>query len=1066
MALHKLTKEEKEKFPSALDGFFEVPVSDFSGFRRVNIVIGRRRQQDVRGTDLENFWDNIRSMTKSFEEGSGGRGLGSRDPRVVSSIVLFFQPKDARQKNNIRNTTVSIDEFDRFRTFKKRIDDQQAGHVPGSDTYPEDEYILLMNIFTIMSVDKDEGFSNTFKSNIFNLVDVEKLEVNTCGFDILKHLKCKITIEQYNEWKLYQYEEFKDYLKKNKIDVGIIGDVINLYSAEEFNKKKTTELLINGRTVRLRKIELEDFEPFFLFGHDETEHYILYNKEKKHFALIDKKNILKENLFCSMKRDIYEKRESKNKKAGNKFFYHKIILFNKVIRDRRDYGVVKKPDHQMRYLFFDYETVVDYKEQNICRPYSLAWLDLSFEDLEMLNKADEDGDKFTIKKMCESRGHFSVSFDCSKSLYDYIRDKPNIIYKFVSFNGSNFDNFILYNDFQKINGDSVGSCFYANSSLLNFKIWGIHHMYDLRRHLIGSLAENCENFKVRSCSKTSFNHNDAQILYNENILMEKLDYGELKDYNIKDVLSLAVLFHKYTDELKKLPAPFESFDVAEKFTISSYAYSVINKHWQNKKINVKNFYVPIKTEADEQKRIRFMKYYNDLKTHNAGGRVELFNGAKVLLELFASLDACSLYPYVMAVINCFYPSGDIIETDKYIDGAIGFYYCDIDQSALKKRKHRKPLIMCDKSGKVNDWATNKKLENHLISTININYLKSWGCDVTVKNGFYFDPKNNKKSCEMFEPLLELMKIKNQQDKLCRDEDPRYNPSLRLVVKLLSNCVSGKMIEGLHLEEIKQINTYEWMKLKGVNNLTLLDVNNGTVLVSIKKTQEDVMKSTKPVYMGVLIYDASKIHMYEHMYSRIRYADLIYTDTDALKMSQKVFENWAKKYASKVVVPHWPEVEKWDPTFKTHTLYNPNSKVYGSFENEYDGMGGFDINYFLAKKQYLSANKKKSKMTFKGVSNNDVIVYTKKVRNKNIQYVKNELGDHLEITNCGSEWLANVYAIAQKIHTDKYCNRIELFETLDRDKQITILTQTFQRCIKTAKYSNHIKIFCRLKTIKL
>ena len=47
------------------------------------------------------------------------------------------------------------------------------------------------------------------------------------------------------------------------------------------------------------------------------------------------------------------------------------------------------------------------------------------------------------------------------------------------------------------------------------------------------------------------------------------------------------------------------------------------------------------------------------------GRVQMFNGVKKVLERLVSTDVCSLYPYVMAVHNCYYPCGKIVNTDVY-----------------------------------------------------------------------------------------------------------------------------------------------------------------------------------------------------------------------------------------------------------------------------------------------------------------------------------------------------------------------------------------------------------------
>ena len=49
------------------------------------------------------------------------------------------------------------------------------------------------------------------------------------------------------------------------------------------------------------------------------------------------------------------------------------------------------------------------------------------------------------------------------------------------------------------------------------------------------------------------------------------------------------------------------------------------------------------------------------------------------------------------------------------------------------------------------------------------------------------------------------------------------------------------------------------------------------------------------------------------------------------------------------VPHWDKVETYDARYKDHKMYNPNSKVFGGYEDEFECYN--NINYFLAKKHY-------------------------------------------------------------------------------------------------------------------
>ena len=70
----------------------------------------------------------------------------------------------------------------------------------------------------------------------------------------------------------------------------------------------------------------------------------------------------------------------------------------------------------------------------------------------------------------------------------------------------------------------------------------------------------------------------------------------------------------------------------------------------------------------------------------------------------------------------------------YKKDKIGFYYCDIDQSNLKKSNL--PNIYAFKTEIENNWGTNEILKDYLISNVMIDLLLKYNCKVTIKKGFY------------------------------------------------------------------------------------------------------------------------------------------------------------------------------------------------------------------------------------------------------------------------------------------------------------------------------------------
>jgi hypothetical protein len=353
-----------------------------------------------------------------------------------------------------------------------------------------------------------------------------------------------------------------------------------------------------------------------------------------------------------------------------------------------------------------------------------------------------------------------LGYDCSKKFIEWVlKNQINTAFVFIGFNNANFDNFILLDSLLRYEDGykefSVSDIFYNGSQLLNFYMCGRHNTFDIHKHLMGSLKNNCESFKINCCAKKSFDHNKSQQLYLDGGLIEWItDNEELKEYNEYDVLATAVLFCKYRRALGQIEATKKySSQLHNIKTIGSLIYKVFEDSKTNKKFDLP--------------KINY-KQYKDLQKCKIAGRVELFNGVQKVEERLASTDVCSLYPYVMSVAPVYYPCGKVVDTDKYMGAdVIGFYYCDIDQRNLKGLNL--PKIYCKKSEIENNWGHNEVLENYLISNVMIELLKKFNCGVVIKNGFYFTEKM--KSCEMFDFLLDLMKAKNEQDgkKKIKDE---------------------------------------------------------------------------------------------------------------------------------------------------------------------------------------------------------------------------------------------------------------------------------------------------------
>jgi hypothetical protein len=542
------------------------------------------------------------------------------------------------------------------------------------------------------------------------------------------------------------------------------------------------------------------------------------------------------------------------------------------------------------------------------------------------------------------------------------------------------------------------------------------------------------------------------------------DNDELKEYNEYDVLATAVLFCKYREALSVIDATRDfSKDLHNIKTVGSLIFKVFeeSKRTKNFKLSQLN-----------------LKEYTDLQNSKIAGRVELFNGIQKVEERLVSTDVCSLYPYVMSVAPVYYPCGDKVYTDIYVEDKIGFYYCDVDQSNL--RNMNLPKIYAKKTKIENDWGHEEVLEDYLISNVMIDLLKKYGCKVVIKKGFYFTDKM--KSCEMFDFLLDFMKAKNCEDSKKKEKDNTYNPALRETLKLLMNSLSGKVIEGLHTEKTRNVESVgEYINLveksKKVNTINAI---GNKIFVTYEMFEETLIKKQRPIYLGVLIYDYAKSYMYENSYSKVGLDQLLYTDTDASKFKYSRFIDWKREIDEKnIQVPHWKEVELVDERYKDHKIFESDSKVFGSFEDELEEMTGEKYTFYcVQKKSWAYVVDGKSKFRFKGLNDNALLLSLGEdfVGQKIIRHSDGTTTEKHIIT--GKEEDVYNFAISNK-HLSLGKNVEKFFEQLFSTGEAYMLCNSFRKIVKNMlqkvmyddnvrynKLMNKIQVNYSLKHIKI
>ena len=939
-------------------------------------------------------------------------------------LNLFLKKKDS---NKIRGITISANDLTTFEDFLNAYNTIASGEFIGSDAINSDTDELIFDKFAVSSVVIAGGGKSD--SMLFNVIGIES-EDDNCSYKCLK--KCGFVDEWANQYTYINIEKLRDVIIENALPISIITNSFTL-------KRSSNDIVMNGQQKKIMikdkkgnnklnicsKLEIGDIEVCYFHKDDRQKHVIIYDEFKQHYDLIDGEISICDDVYINLTCDVI-----KNEK----------ILFKPKQINATNFS--NKPVNY-RYLVFDYETIINFEKSNCMLEYSLSILNMNDDELRALNDADEKNDQKQVNILRKKHCVTFLGYNCSIQFLNWIsQNQENIKYTLIGFNNANFDNFILLDALLNSNNEdhNVDQIFYNGSQLLNFNINGRHDLFDIHKHLVGSLKANCESFKIKCCSKKSFDHNHAQDLYNEGKLIDYIHNNEeLKEYNEYDVLATGLVFYKYKQAITNIKSTSEyGKKLTEMKTIGSLIYSVFQDNAKKKHIHFPEL---------------SLEQYQDLQRCKIAGRVQMFNGVKKVLERLVSTDVCSLYPYVMAVHNCYYPCGKIVETDVYKgDDVIGFYYCDIDQSNL--RGLDLPNIYAFKTEIENNWDHDGLIENYLISNVMIGLLLKYGCKVVIKKGFYFTEK--RKSCDVFEFLLDIMKEKNNQDDLKKMGSSEYNPALRETEKLLMNAVSGKIIEGLHCEKTTDISSVaEYVKIcDKAKKVNVINSIGNKLFITYEVGEEKMIKKQRPVYLGVLVYDYAKRYMYENSYSKIGLSKLLYTDTDASKFRYTdfiVWEEWVK--SNNVKVPHWEEVYKYDTRYKTHLIYERNSKIFGSFEDELEGLVGGDYRFYcLEKKSWLYSVDGKAKFRFKGLNENAILLDNENLENDEIfetittkhntglTTTKYSLGDDNRKTH-------EYYNAASKKNIGN--NSVKFFDRVYTDGHAYLLCSSFRKIVKNS-----------------
>ena len=1001
--------------------------------------------------NLEEYYNAIRDAMGRFNQSS--------------SVSILFRNKERR--NKVRGISIPTPKLGTYKKFRDAYQEIVEGRQAGSDAvnFTEDEieygYFSLASVSAIgFGSSEDmmyevEGIEETKrqvgKKQVGNKdcsrLCLHKLIQRTIHQEEAKNAIINLLNTPLKE--LQKLDGVIEFIKKNELPINVIANSFTLMKFPNEIVDNAGDAMKEIFMIDNKKINREyacakmvldkDVELVYLHRGDHCKATIIYDEVNKHFDIIqDNKIQFYDNVYISN--------------------CAKVIKDDKVLftAKQRMRNTQKEISVKLIYLVFDYETVIDFDLSSCMQEYSLSVLKLTNTELEELTSADERKDEATVQSIRRRCCVTYTGFDCTAQFIEWLLiEQVNTAFVLIGFNNANFDNFILLDGLLKYQEHaefSVRDIFYNGSQLLNFYISGRHNTFDIHKHLMGSLKDNCDSFKINCCAKKSFDHDVSQQKYLNGELIDWITNNEeLREYNEYDVLATAVLFCKYRRALENTEAMKPYAPILHDIkTVGSLIYKVATAAFKEKIIQL-----PKLTHEE----------YTDLQKCKIAGRVELFNGVRKITNRLVSTDVCSLYPYVMCIAPVYYPCGEKINTNDYMgDDVIGFYYCDIDQSNL--RAMNLPKIYAKKTAIENDWGHDEVLEDYLISNVMIKLLRKFDCKVEIKKGFYFTEK--RKSCEMFDFLLDFMKGKNDQDTKKANKDPTYNSALRETLKLLMNSLSGKVIEGLHTEKTTDINSIdEYNKLVETSkSINCINAIGSKIFITYEVESEDIINKQRPIYLGVLIYDYAKSYMFEHSFSKVGLADLLYTDTDASKFEYTKFLEWKKNIDdNNIQVPHWEEVEDVDARYKDHKIYESGSKVFGSFEDELDEMIGKKyVFYCLEKKSWLYScgnGDKETKFRFKGL-NGSAIPLTLKENFVGVKTIK-----HKETAD-KEAWVETKYRVKEGFEIEVYnfaqknknkCislvkdkggqNEVKFFEDLFTNKVSYLHCNSFRKIVKNS-----------------
>jgi hypothetical protein len=353
-----------------------------------------------------------------------------------------------------------------------------------------------------------------------------------------------------------------------------------------------------------------------------------------------------------------------------------------------------------------------------------------------------------------------------------------------------------------------------------------------------------------------------------------------------------------------------------------------------------------------------------IRANLVGGRTQLFRLTEAQRTLhnitgsdrmyqkgpFVSLDFVSLYSTVMYNTNsrvmhfikhwAYFPY-DIdltLTVDEFLTQTPTCYIIcvSIDQSHLQHK-----IIGSRLSEKIKDLNNldaeydSEALNWHLdiipekyITNIEYDALIHYGCKVSILDKPIYTFKSSQ---TLFRDFIDkLYKIKAREDMYKAQKDPRYNPSLRAITKILLNALSGKYAQRNFLTSTEIIQSgldsllasFKW------GTLQISAITNLISTITGEKLQPFNANTAKPSYVSMFIYAHARMLHYRMLINpEIETFVPVYCDTDSVYLPESCYESILSLFGEEYFVETEEHLARCIKYIKNGTAPTPSMLKY-------------------------------------------------------------------------------------------------------------------------------------------